>query len=155
MLHGEDIDLPASAGATAAASGAPTWRCRRWRTPTSTPRRCSSIGLGSPWSEPVLGDVKAGGAGAAAGLKPGDRIVAIDGVAIDDASQVIARDPRQRQDRRGDADAVALERGAARLEIVVTPAVVLDEGNRVGRIGAYVGRRPSSCTVRYGPIEGL
>jgi hypothetical protein len=30
------------------------------------------IGLGSAWSEPVLGDLQAGGAGAAAGLRAGD-----------------------------------------------------------------------------------
>ena len=48
-----------------------------------------------------------------------------------------------------------LERGATRLDIVVTPAVVLDKGNRIGRIETEVGRRPEFVPVRYGPIEGL
>jgi len=37
----------------------------------------------------------------------------------------------------------------------VTPAVVLDKGNRIGRLETEVGRRPELVPVRYGPIEGL
>jgi len=37
----------------------------------------------------------------------------------------------------------------------VTPAVVLDKGNRIGRIETEVGRRAEFVAVRYGPVEGL
>ena len=154
MLHGEDIDLLVSDRdgrgqrrthlALASLSGADV-----------DAKTMQRIGLGSPWSEPVLGDVKAGGAGAAAGLKPGDRVIAIDGVAIDDASQIIAA--TRASGKTGTATPMQwrLERGGARLDIVVTPAVVLDKGSRIGRLETEVGRRAELVSVRYGPIDGL
>ena len=86
MLHGDDIDLLVSSR-----EGRGQRRLHLELAPLASgdvdAKTMQKIGLGNPWSEPVLGDVKAGGAGAAAGLKTGDRILAIDGVAIDDASQ--------------------------------------------------------------------
>jgi regulator of sigma E protease len=154
VLHGEDIDLLVSA---------PDGRGqRRAHLALSTlsgadvdARTMQRIGLGNPLSEPVLGDVKAGGAGAAAGLKPGDRIVAIDGAAIDDASQVIAATRESGKTGAAAPMQWRVERGTARLDIVVTPAVILDKGNRIGRIETEVGRRPEFVSVRYGPVEGL
>ncbi len=154
MLHGEDIDL--------LVSGRDGRGQRRAHLALSTlagadvdAKTMQRIGLGNPWSEPVLGDVKAGGAGAAAGLKPGDRIVAIDGVAIEDASQVIAATRESGKTGQATPMRWRLERGASRLDIVVTPAVVIDKGNRVGRIETEVGRRAEFVPVRYGPIDGL
>ncbi|MGH8796222.1 MAG: RIP metalloprotease RseP, partial [Caldimonas sp.] len=46
------------------------------------------IGIGGAYSEPVLGEVKPGGPAAKAGLQLGDRVLAIDGEAIDDASRI-------------------------------------------------------------------
>jgi len=154
MLHGEDIDL--------LISGRDGRGQRRAHLALSTlagadvdAKTMQRIGLGNPLSEPVLGDVKAGGAGAAAGLKPGDRIVAIDGVAIDDSSQVIAATRESGKTGAATPMQWRIERGTVRLDIVVTPAVVLDKGNRVGRIETEVGRRPEFVPVRYGPIDGL
>ncbi|HSC64746.1 MAG TPA: RIP metalloprotease RseP [Caldimonas sp.] len=154
MLHGEDIDL--------LVSGRDGRGQRRAHLALSTlvgadvdAKTMQRIGLGNPWSEPVVGDVKAGGAGAASGLKPGDRIVAIDGVPIEDASQIIAA--TRESGRTGVATPMQwrVERGTARLDIVVKPAVVLDKGSRIGRLETEVGRRPELVSVRYGPIEGL
>ena len=154
MLHGDDIDL--------LVSGRDGRGQRRAHLALSTlggadvdAKTMQRIGLGNPWSEPVLGDVKAGGAGAAAGLKPGDRVVAIDGVPIDDASQIITA--TRESGKTGVASPMQwrLERGTARLDIVVKPAVVLDKGNRIGRLETEVGRRPEMVSVRYGPVEGL
>jgi len=154
MLHGEDIDL--------LVSGRDGRGQRRAHLALSTlvgadvdAKTMQRIGLGNPWSEPVLGDVKAGSAGAAAGLKPGDRVIAIDGVPIDDASQIITA--TRESGKTGVASPMQwrIERGTARLEIVVKPAVVLDKGNRIGRLETEVGRRPELVSVRYGPVEGL
>jgi regulator of sigma E protease len=154
MLHGEDIDLLVSARdgrgqrrvrlALASLDGADV-----------DAKTMQKIGLGAPWSEPVLGDVKAGGAGAASGLKQGDRIVAIDGVAIDDASQ--AREAIRASGKSGAAQPMRwrIERGGTRMELVVTPAVVLDAGSRVGRLEVFPGQPPEMTSVRYGPVEGL
>jgi regulator of sigma E protease len=113
------------------------------------------IGIGSPWSEPVLGEVKAGGAGAAAGLRAGDRILSIDGQPIADASQV--RDAIRASGKSGAATAMQwrIERGGVRLDLVVTPKVVVDAGNRVGRIDAFPGQPPEMVSVRYGVVEGF
>ena len=154
MLHGDDIDL--------LVSGRDGRGQRRAHLALSTlggadvdAKTMQRIGLGNPWSEPVLGDVKAGGAGAAAGLRPGDRVVAIDGVPIDDASQIITA--TRESGKTGVASPMQwrIERGTARLEIIVKPAVVLDKGNRIGRLETEVGRRPEMVSVRYGPVEGL
>jgi regulator of sigma E protease len=154
MLHGEDIDLLVSARdgrgqrrvrlALASLDGADV-----------DAKTMQKIGLGAPWSEPVLGDVKAGGAGAASGLKQGDRIVAIDGVAIDDASQ--AREAIRASGKSGAAQPMRwrIERGGTRMELVVTPAIVLDAGSRVGRLEVFPGQPPEMTSVRYGPVEGL
>jgi regulator of sigma E protease len=113
------------------------------------------IGLGSPWSEPVLGEVKVGGAGAASGLKQGDRVLAIDGVQIDDASQVRVAIRASGKSGAPQPMRWRIERGATRMELVVTPQIAIDAGSRVGRLELYPGQPPEMTSVRYGPIEGL
>ena len=154
MLRGEDIDLLVSARdgrgqrrvhlALAALAAADV-----------DAKTMQKIGLGGAWSEPVLGEVKAGGAGAASGLRQGDRIVAIDGVTIDDSSQ--ARELIRASGKSGVAQPMhwKIERGASRIELVVTPAVVVDNGSRIGRLELFPGQAPEMTSVRYGPIEGL
>ncbi len=115
------------------------------------------LGLGSAWSEPVLGEVKAGGPAAKAGLRSGDRILRIDGQAIDDAQTVIARV------RSGVVKGQALaptqswlvERAGQSLTVDVTPKVINESGQVFGRIEAVPGQRPVMVTVRHGFFEGL
>ena len=113
------------------------------------------IGLGSAFSEPVLGEVKAGGAGAAAGLKAGDRILAIDGHAIADAAQ--ARDAIRASGKTGVATPMQwrIERDGAKRDVVVTPAIVIEAGNRIGRLEVVPGQQPEMVSVRYGVVEGF
>jgi regulator of sigma E protease len=49
------------------------------------------IGLGPLYGEPVLGEVMAGGPAERAGLKSGDRVLAVDGAAVADAQQLRER----------------------------------------------------------------
>ena len=42
------------------------------------------IGILSPWTDPVMGDVMPGGAAEAAGLQAGDRVLRVDGTATED-----------------------------------------------------------------------
>jgi regulator of sigma E protease len=113
------------------------------------------IGVGAPYSEPVLGEVKRGGPADRAGLKAGDRVLSIDGKAVDDASRV------RELIRASGANGTALpmhwrvQRGAQTLEIEVTPNVVTENGTRVGRIEVYPGQPPELVTVRYGVFDGL
>jgi len=154
MLHGDDIDLLVSSR-----EGRGQRRLHLELAPLASgdvdAKTMQKIGLGNPWSEPVLGDVKAGGAGAAAGLKAGDRILAIDGVAIEDASQ--AREAIRASGKTGVAVPMRwrIERGGTRLELVVVPAIAIDAGNRVGRLELFPGSSPQMTSVRYGPVDGL
>jgi regulator of sigma E protease len=113
------------------------------------------IGLGSAHSEPVLGEVKPGGPGAAAGLMAGDRVLSIDGVTIGDASTI--RELIRASGRSGSAQPMAwrVERAGRTLELNVVPAVVADAGQRVGRIEVFPGQPPQMALVRYGFVDGL
>ncbi|HEX7435789.1 MAG TPA: RIP metalloprotease RseP [Caldimonas sp.] len=113
------------------------------------------IGLGSAHSEPVLGEVRAGGPAAKAGLQAGDRVVSIDGQPIEDAARV--RDLIRASGNDGASKPMRWQvlRGGQPLELTVTPAVVVENGARVGRIEVYPGQPPEMVTVRYGAIDGL
>ena len=122
------------------------------------PELMRRIGIGSALSEPVLGEVKPGGPGAAAGLRAGDRVLSIDGVAIADASKVrelilaSGRSVRSGEDVRPMRWRV--ERGGQTIETTVTPAVAVVNGERVGRLELYPGQPPEMVLVRYGFVDG-
>jgi regulator of sigma E protease len=113
------------------------------------------IGLGAAFSEPVLGDVKAGGPAARAGLRAGDRVLAIDAARVDDASTV--RELIRASGSSGIAKPLAwrIERAGQVLELEVRPNVVRDGAHNVGRIEAFPGQPPELLTVRYGVLDGL
>ena len=113
------------------------------------------IGIGQPHSEPVLGEVKVGGPAAAAGLRSGDRVLAIDGASIGDAAQV--RDRILASGRSGTARPMLwrFERAGQTLETTVTPSVVVLNGERVGRVELYPGQPPEMVLVRYDAVEGF
>ena len=113
------------------------------------------IGIGGAYSEPVLGEVKPGGPAAKAGLKLGDRVLAIDGETIDDASRI--RELIRASGSSGAARPMhwRVLRGTRTLDLTVQPAVVVDNGARIGRIEAYPGQPPEMVSVRYGPIDGV
>jgi regulator of sigma E protease len=113
------------------------------------------IGLGPAYSEPVLGEVRAGGAAAAAGLLQGDRVLRVDGQPIVDAQTLRDRIRTAVADGQGVAMRWELEREGRVLQLDVRPRVVLDSGTPVGRIEAFVGQPPEMVTVRRGPIAGL
>ena len=113
------------------------------------------IGLGSIFSEPVLGEVKIGSAGAQAGLRAGDRVLSIDGVPVADGSAV--RDAIRASARDGVAKTMQwrIDRAGQTLELAVTPTVANEGGQQIGRLGIFPGQAPEMVTVRYGAIEGL
>ncbi|MDZ7591071.1 MAG: RIP metalloprotease RseP [Rubrivivax sp.] len=114
-----------------------------------------TVGLGAPYSEPVLGEVKAGGPAAAAGLRQGDRVLAVDGAAVSDAQTLRERIRAGVRDGRPVEQRWSIEREGRLFEIAVTPRLVSDGGQNVGRIDAFVGQPPEMVTVRHGPVEGL
>ena len=154
LLHGESLELMVS-GRDGRGQRRATLDLASLASSEVDAKLMQRIGLGNAFSEPVLGEVKAGGAGAAAGLKPGDRILAIDGRAVDDSAQ--AREAIRASGKSGVTTPMQwrIERGTARLDLVVTPAIVVDGGNRVGRLEVVPGQAPEMVTVRYGALDGL
>ncbi|MBS0445754.1 MAG: RIP metalloprotease RseP [Proteobacteria bacterium] len=117
-------------------------------------RLMQRVGIAT-YSEPVLGDVKPGGAGAKAGLEAGDRVLAIDGVAIDDASRVY--DLIRTSAPGGVAKTMqwTVERAGRTLELAVRPAVITEGGKPIGRLELYPGQPAALVTVRYGFVDGI
>ncbi|NUZ06214.1 RIP metalloprotease RseP [Piscinibacter koreensis] len=119
------------------------------------PQAMRRVGVGEPFSAPTVGAVTRGGPADRAGLKSGDRVVEIDGARIADANDVRARI----RTNAGAAGAAPMrwrvERAGSMLELVVTPAVVGDNGQRIGRVEVQMGARPAMTSVRYGLLEGL
>ena len=110
------------------------------------------LGFGAAYSEPVLGEVFDGGAAAAAGLKRGDRILAVDGDTVVDAQWL-----RQRiRNHAGKIMTWTVERGGRILILQVRPAsVAARDGQATGRIEAVVGQPAEMVTVRAGPVQAL
>ena len=124
------------------------------------------VGLGAPFSEPLLGDVKAGGPAERAGLKAGDRVLSVDGLAINDAQTLRERIRAGVLNGQGVAQAWQVQRAGQPLTVTVTPRVADDTGAAgagmagttpasVGRIDAFVGKPPEMVKVRHGFIDGI
>ncbi|MBV9890770.1 MAG: RIP metalloprotease RseP, partial [Rhizobacter sp.] len=154
MLRGEDIDLLVS-GRDGRGQHRVHLALAALAASDVDAQTMQKVGLGNAWSEPMLGDVKSGGAGAAAGLKRGDRVVAIDGVPIEDSSQIITMTRASGSTGKPIPMRWVLQRDGSRLDLLVTPAVVVDNGAPIGRLQTEVGRPPELVSVRYGPLEGL
>ena len=114
------------------------------------------IGIVGPWSEPVVGEVMAGGAAAAAGLRDGDRVLKVDGQPVGDGQRLRAL-IRAGVDASGKA--TCSELGSApwrpKSESGCSAGPRAARWCLVGRVGAYIGAAPEMMTVRFGPLDGL
>ncbi|MFY9512390.1 MAG: RIP metalloprotease RseP [Rubrivivax sp.] len=113
------------------------------------------IGIGPAFSEPRLGEVKAGGPAAAAGLLKGDLVIAIDGQLVGDAQALVERIRASVRGGTATAQQWRIVRDGRLLEIAVTPRVVRDADRVFGRVDAVVGQAPAMVVVRHGVLEGL
>jgi regulator of sigma E protease len=113
------------------------------------------IGLPSAFREPVMGEVRAGGPAAAAGLRSGDRIVRIDEQRITEAQQAFERIRNAVRGGSGVPMVWQVQRGSETLDIHVTPRVASDGPRTIGRIDAALGAPPQRVVVRHGAIDGL
>ena len=115
-----------------------------------------NIGILSPWTAPVLGDILPDGAAMAAGLRAGDRVTHVDGHAVADGT-ALRNFIRDGVGPAGEpvVQQWELDRGGEALSLQVQPVPEQREGLWMGRIGAYVGAPPAMLTVRYGALDGL
>ncbi len=113
------------------------------------------IGIVTPMSQPVIGEISGGSAAERAGLRAGDRVLSIEGQPVVDARQL--RELIRGSVSQGQAVGKTwrIEREGAPLTLVVTPEAVPQGETLIGRIGAYVGAPPEMVTVHYGPVDGV
>ncbi|MBL8514461.1 MAG: RIP metalloprotease RseP [Betaproteobacteria bacterium] len=103
-----------------------------------------------------LDEITSDGAAMRAGLKKGDRIVAIDGRPVTRFEQV----PAIVSENAGRELRIEIERGSERLMAVVTPVTVKVDGKDVGRIGVRPrvdrsGTENMQITVRANPVAAM
>jgi regulator of sigma E protease len=103
----------------------------------------ASLGFREPDPAPIVGEVLAGAPAARAGLRPGDRVLAIDGRPVPSWEALVAEIVAH----PGVPARLSVQREGAPLEIVAVPDAL---GGR-GRLG--IGQ--SARTVRAGPAEAL
>jgi regulator of sigma E protease len=113
------------------------------------------VGLGAPFSEPVMGEVKAGGPAAQAGLRAGDRVLRVAGQPVADAQGL--RERIRLAVRSGVAEPMQwqVDRDGRLVDIEVLPRLADDNGTAIGRVDAYIGKPVEMVTVQRGPWEGL
>lgn len=113
------------------------------------------IGIVSPWTAPVLGDIMPGGAAARAGLHSGDVVLKVGATEVVDGTQLRELIRAAVRSNQGETQTWQLRRAGQLRQLEVTPEVRQEAQGLVGRIGAYVGAPPEMLTVRYDAWEGL
>jgi len=114
----------------------------------------NEIGL-APLAEPLVRQVVAGGAGAAAGLMAGDRVLSIDGQNVPDAGFLRDAIRRAHEGEQPRAMSWRVERAGQVVELQPTPRFVDEGGQRVARLEIGVGSPPERVFVRHGFVDGL
>ena len=117
-------------------------------------RMFQKIGVMGPLTRPVMGDIMPDSAAAQAGLRTGDEVTQVDGKPMLDgqALRVLIRESVVNQ--KAPTQRWTVVREGQRLQLNVTPRVVQENGQSLGRIGAYVGAPPEQLLLRYGFFDG-
>jgi regulator of sigma E protease len=104
---------------------------------SDTSARLALLVVLSPYLSPVISTVQAGGAGAKAGLQPGDRILKVNGDTVrswQDFARVARRNPER-------GITLEVQRGSERLSLAVVPErrEERDPGTKEARVYGFVG----------------
>jgi len=122
----------------------------------SDPLARLGLRLDRPDVAPIIGKVVPGSVAEAAGLRPEDRVVSIDGGEIRVWEEVV----RAVRRRPGEIVRLGIVRGGSQIEVQLRPETVQQNGERFGRIGTAPQMDPESMkglvtTVRYAPAAAL
>lgn len=112
-----------------------------------------------PWAprpDAIIGELVAGGPAERAGMQSGDRVLAVDGLAVESWAEWVAAV----RARPGQRIEVTLLRAEAELDLVIDVETVSSDEGPVGRIGAAVLLSPGEfdsmrADERYAPVEAL
>jgi regulator of sigma E protease len=116
----------------------------------------AALGLRIDLGPPRVAEAVAGKPAAAAGLKEGDTIVAVDGVPMHSPSDVA----KVTNAHPGEALRFTVRRDGATREAEIVPEATEQNGQRVGIAGMRLSIDPAAVddlavTVRYGPLEAF
>ncbi|MBS7328316.1 MAG: RIP metalloprotease RseP [Oxalobacter sp.] len=110
------------------------------------------LGLMVAYRPAVLGELEAGGPAERAGLRQGDRILAVDGKTVIDSLDLIER-IRKSPDSALQFD---LDRQGKKMTLMVQSGHRMDDrSGKIGRIGVNIYAAPEMVTVRYGILSAL
>ncbi len=153
-LNGKDVQLQVKQNAEASAHSL--------RLPLSSldakdadAQLLEKIGLTHPWTDPVLGDFEAGSAAEKSPLRKGDKVLQIDGEALSDGSQLRAKIRASGANAMPAVQDWLVERDGQALHVPVQLGQSEDRGQKIGRLGAYIGSPITMVQVRYGLLEGF
>jgi len=116
----------------------------------------AALGLKIDLGPPLLREVLPGKPAAAAGLKPGDAILAVEGQETRSPGDVAA----VTNAHPGEKLRFTISRSGDRFEAQLTPEATEQEGRKVGLAGMRLSVDPAAVeglalTVRYGPVDAL
>jgi regulator of sigma E protease len=116
----------------------------------------ATLGLRIDLGPPLIAELVSGKPGEAAGLKAGDRIVAVDGAPVRSPGDVATATNA----KPGVPIVFRVERGTAMEEVTVTPEASSQNGRVIGLAGIRLKVDPAAAerlalTVRYGPVEAV
>ncbi|MFV3304129.1 sigma E protease regulator RseP [Pseudomonas sp. NY15181] len=128
-----------------------------WLKSADNPDPIAGLGI-QPWRPaiaPVLAELDEKGPAKAAGLKVGDRLLSVDGQAVDDWQQVVDK-VRARPEARV---VLGVERDGQRQDVALTLAAKGEGKARTGYLGAGVsgGQWPADMLrkISYGPVDAV
>jgi regulator of sigma E protease len=116
----------------------------------------ATLGLRIDLGPPLIAELVSGKPGEAAGLKAGDRIVAVDGAPVRSPGDVATATNA----KPGVPIVFRVERGTAMEDVTVTPEASSQNGRVIGLAGIRLKVDPAAAerlalTVRYGPVEAV
>lgn len=111
-----------------------------------------ALGLAPKPLAPRIGEVLEGSAAEAAGLQPGDLVVAVDGEPVDswrDWVDIVRANPQTTL-------AHSVQRDGAELVLTLTPMAVEQDGQKIGQAGVYPAENIADIReIHYGPLAAL